>query len=230
MKIDIITIFPQMFSASFNFGLIKKAQERGLIEIRVHNLRDFATDKHRKVDDYPYSGGAGMVLKPEPIFAAVESVKEEGAEIILLSPSGELFNQSLAHQLSRKNQLILICGRYEGVDERVREYLCTRAISIGDYILMGGEVAAMVIVEVVARLIPGVLGSAQSLREESIEQGLLEYPQYTRPAVFRGWKVPEVLLSGNHQAIAKWHKEQSLLRTLKYRPDLITPRKSPGLQ
>jgi len=221
MRIDIITIFPGMFAGPFDESMIKRAREKGLVRIEIHNLRDFTHDRHRTVDDYPFGGGPGMVLKPEPIFEAVESVREEGAEVILLTPQGELFNQRLARELSRKDQLILICGRYEGVDERVREHLATMELSIGDYVLSGGEVAAMVVVEAVVRLLPGVLGSAESLKEESLDWGLLEYPQYTRPAVFRGWEVPPVLLSGNHKAIARWRREQALLRTWQRRPDLL---------
>lgn len=221
MRIDILTIFPNMFSSPFAEGLIKKAIEGGIVNILVHNLRDFAHDKHRTVDDYPFGGGAGMVLKPEPIFEAVEKLKREGSEVILLTPQGILFDQEIAKQLAKKEHLILICGRYEGVDERVAEHLATLELSIGDYILMGGEVAAMVVVEAVVRLIPGVLGSAESLKEETLTEGLLEYPQYTRPAVFRGLSVPPILLSGNHPAIAQWRREQALLRTLKRRPQLL---------
>jgi tRNA (guanine37-N1)-methyltransferase len=209
-----------MFSGPFSQSVIKRAMDKGIVNLFIHNLRDFTHDKHRTVDDYPFGGGAGMILKPEPIFKAVESLRGEGSEVILLSPQGLLFNQEMACSLSTKEHLILLCGRYEGVDERVREHLVTLEVSIGDYVLMGGEVAAMVVVEAVVRLLPGVV-SAESLKEESLTEGLLEYPQYTRPALFRGWGVPPILLSGNHAAIAQWRREQALIRTLKRRPDLL---------
>lgn len=221
MRIDILTLFPGMFQGVFGEGLMKRAQERGVVVISVHNLRDFTWDRHHTVDDYSFGGGPGMVLKPEPIFAAVEKLRGEGTEVVLLTPQGELFSQEMAEELSRKEHLLLLCGRYEGVDERVREHLVDREVSIGDYILMGGEVATMVVVEAVVRLIPGVVGSPESLKEESLAWGLLEYPQYTRPAQFRGWAVPEILLSGNHAAIAQWRRQQALLRTLKRRPELL---------
>ncbi len=229
MRIDIFTLFPEMFEGPFKASILKRAISQGLVRINLHNIRDYAHDKHRTTDDYPYGGGAGMVLKPEPVFEAVESVKEEIAAelaeaqtipVILLSPQGKLFSQELALKLAKEKNLMLICGHYEGVDERIREHLTTDEVSIGDYVLTGGELAAMVVVDAVVRLIPGVLGSELSL-EDSHRDGLLEYPQYTRPQVFRGWAVPEVLLSGNHQKIAKWRREQSLLRTLKRRPDLL---------
>jgi len=220
MRIDILTLFPAMFSGPFSQSVIKRAMDKGIVNLFIHNLRDFTHDKHRTVDDYPFGGGAGMILKPEPIFKAVESLRGEGSEVILLSPQGLLFNQEMACSLSTKEHLILLCGRYEGVDERVREHLVTLEVSIGDYVLMGGEVAAMVVVEAVVRLLPGVV-SAESLKEESLTGGLLEYPQYTRPALFRGWGVPPILLSGNHAAIAQWRREQALIRTLKRRPDLL---------
>ena len=229
MQIDIVTLFPQMFQSPFGIGIFKRAIEHRLISINIHNIRDYAHDKHHTVDDYAYGGGAGMVLKPEPIFEAVESVKsdislKQGVDalpIILLTPQGRLFSQQVALELSKYNQLILICGHYEGVDERVRQYLATDEISIGDYVLCGGELAAMVVVDAVVRLLPGVLGSAASPLDDSHATGLLEYPQYTRPAIYRGWTVPEVLLSGNHARIAKWHREQSIIRTLKRRPELL---------
>lgn len=226
MRIDILTLFPKMFEGPFSESIIKRAQERGLIRIVLHDLREYGEGRHKVVDDYPYGGGPGMVLKPGPVFAAVEAVRAQGeggqeAPVLLLDPQGRLFHQELAWHLAQEERLLLLCGHYEGVDERVREHLATEEISIGDYVLSGGEVAAMVVVEAVARLIPGVLGSEEALVEESYSQGLLEYPQYTRPAVFQGWSVPEVLLSGNHQEVARWRREQSLRRTLRRRPDLL---------
>jgi tRNA (guanine37-N1)-methyltransferase len=229
MRIYILTLFPQMFESPLNSGIFKRAIDSSLIEITVHNIRDYTHDKHRTVDDYPYGGGAGMVLKPEPIFEAVEAVKadihledEAGRlPIILLSPQGRLLSQQIALELSRCSHLILICGHYEGVDERVCKYLVTDEISIGDYVLSGGELAAMVVADAVVRLLPGVLGSSASLIEDSHTTGLLEYPQYTRPPVYKGWAVPDVLLSGNHAQIAKWHREQAILRTAERRPELL---------
>lgn len=229
MRIDILTLFPQMFESPFSVGIFQRAVDQGLVKLEMHNIRDHAHDKHLTVDDYPYGGGAGMVLKPEPIFEAVEAVKsnialeQEASEVpvILLSPRGRLFSQQIAQELSKYSNMILICGRYEGVDERVCEHLVTDEISIGDYVLSGGELAAMVVVDAVVRLFPGVVGSEDSLMDESHTSGLLEYPQYTRLAEFRGWSVPEVLLSGNHAQIAKWRREQALMRTLKRRPDLL---------
>ena len=230
MRIDILTLFPAMFRGPFDESIIKRALERGLVSVFLHNIRDYATDKHHIVDDYPYGGGAGMVMKPEPIFAAVEAVKAEIQQanpqtasfaIILLTPQGRLFNQKIADELAAQGQLILICGHYEGVDERVVEHLVTDEISIGDYVLTGGELAAMVIVDAVVRRLPGVLGSESATSEESHARGLLEYPQYTRPPVYSGWPVPEVLLSGNHAEIARWRRAQSIRRTLLRRPDLL---------
>jgi tRNA (guanine37-N1)-methyltransferase len=225
MRIDILTLFPQMFDGLLSCSIIGRAMEHGLVDIKLHDIRAYTHDKHHIVDDYPYGGGAGMVLKPEPIFEAVEGIKEEfdlsSALTILLSPQGRLFNQEIAWKLAGCQNLILICGRYEGVDERVAEHLVSDEISIGDYLLSGGEVAAMAVVDCVVRLLPGVLGSEASLAEESHIGGLLEYSQYTRPAVYRGWTVPEVLLSGDHGEIARWRRQQSLLRTAKRRPDLI---------
>ena len=219
MRIHILTLFPEMFAGPFDESIIKRAIGRGLVSITIHNIRDYATDKHRIVDDYPYGGGTGMVLKPEPLFQAVESIKgEEGLPVILLTPQGRIFGQRIAQELAEQDVLILICGHYEGVDERVREHLAIDEISIGDYVLTGGELAAMVVVDAVVRLLPGALGS---LGEDSHLRGLLEYPQYTLPQVYRGWSVPDVLLSGNHAEIAKWRREQSLIRTLKRRPDLL---------
>ena len=218
-----------MFESLISSAIFKRATDRKLVEITVRNIRDYTHDKHRTVDDYPYGGGAGMVLKPEPIFEAVEAIKsdlhseeESGAlPIILLTPQGRLFSQQIALELSRHSHLVLICGHYEGVDERVREHLVTDEISIGDYVLSGGELAAMVVVDAIVRLVPGVLGSSASAIDDSHATGLLEYPQYTRPAVYQGWAVPEVLLSGNHAQIAKWRRKQTVIRTAKRRPDLL---------
>jgi len=229
MQIDILTLFPQMFQGPFSVGIFQRAIDQKLVQVNIHNIRDYTHDKHHTVDDYAYGGGAGMVLKPEPIFEAVESIKSDislkagGNElpIILLTPQGRLFGQQIVQELSRYSHLILICGRYEGVDERVREHLVTDEISIGDYVLGGGELAAMVVVDAVVRLLPGVLGSEASPLDDSYTTGLLEYPQYTRPDVYRGWSVPEVLLSGDHAQIAKWRREQAILRTLKRRPELL---------
>jgi len=222
MKIHILTLFPGMFVGPFSESIVKRAIDRGLVEIAIHNIRDYTSDRHHVVDDYPYGGGPGMVLKPEPLFEAVESVKGESQiPVILLTPQGRLFDQRAAEEFSYYEEMILICGHYEGVDERVREHLVTDEISIGDYVLSGGELAAMVVVDAVVRQLPGALGSETSGGEDSHSSGLLEYPQYTRPQDFRGWVVPEVLLSGNHAQIAKWRREQSLLRTLKRRPDLM---------
>jgi len=229
MRIDILTLFPQMFQGPFSVGIFQRAIDRKLVQVNIHNIRDYTHDKHHTVDDYAYGGGAGMVLKPEPIFEAVESIKSDiclkagGNElpIILLTPQGRLLGQQIVQELSRYSHLILICGRYEGVDERVREHLVTDEISIGDYVLGGGELAAMVVVDAVVRLLPGVLGSEASPLDDSYTTGLLEYPQYTRPDVYRGWSVPEVLLSGDHAQIAKWRREQAILRTLKRRPELL---------
>jgi tRNA (guanine37-N1)-methyltransferase len=229
MRIDIFTLFPQMFQSVLSAGLFKRATDQNLVRINTHNIRDYTHDRHHTVDDYPYGGGAGMVLKPEPIFEAVEAIESdirqnEGVDkipVILLTPQGRLFSQAIAQELAQQSHLILICGHYEGVDERVAGYLATDQISIGDYVLSGGELAAMIVAEAVTRLVPGVLGSAESTINDSHTTGLLEYPQYTRPDIFRGWAVPEVLLSGNHAQIAKWRREQAIARTLKRRPDLL---------
>ena len=229
MRIDILALFPEVFQALFSFGIFQRAVDRKLISVNVHNIRDYTHDKHHTVDDYAFGGGAGMVLKPEPVFEAVASVKsdisggEEPGElsVVLLTPQGRLFSQQIALELAKYNNLILICGHYEGIDERVREYLVTDEISIGDYVLSGGELAAMVVVDAVVRLLPGVLGSPDSPLEDSHSNGLLEYPQYTRPAVYRDWSVPQVLLSGNHAQIAKWRREQVIQRTLQRRPELL---------
>lgn len=230
LRFDILTLFPDMFVAPLGQSMVGRAQQAGLVEIAVHQLRDWATDRHRTVDDYAFGGGKGMVLKPEPIFAAVESLRRPPQQVILMDPAGERFGQQIGRELARQEALLLICGHYEGVDERVREHLVDRELSIGDYVLTGGELPAMVVVDAVTRLVPGVLaeGSAQ---EESFGADpasdpagmLLEYAQYTRPAEFRGWRVPEVLLSGDHARIARWRREQALQRTQRRRPDLQPP-------
>ncbi len=219
MHFDIFTLFPGMFEGPFSESILKRAQEKGLLSIDLHNIRDVTTDRHHMVDDYPYGGGAGMVMKPEPIFNAVESVYQ-GGPIILLTPQGRLFNQEIARSLAQEPRVTLICGHYEGVDERVREHLVTDELSIGDYVLTGGELAAMVVVDAVSRLIPGVL-AADSTGEESHSNNLLEYPQYTRPPEFRGWRIPDILLSGHHEQIARWRRKESLRRTRQRRPDLF---------
>jgi tRNA (guanine37-N1)-methyltransferase len=224
MRIDILTIFPGMFCGPFDESIVKRAVEKGLVQIFLHDIRDYASDKHRTVDDYPHGGGPGMVMKPEPLFAAVEDVQGQARErgpIVLLTPQGRLFNQEIAVELAREERLVLICGHYEGVDARVHEHLATDEISIGDYVLSGGELAAMVVVDAVVRQIPGALGSPLSSVDDSFAQGLLEHPQYTRPPEFRGMRVPEVLLSGNHGEIARWRRQQSLLRTAQRRLDLL---------
>ncbi len=222
MRIDILTIFPEMFPCVLNASIIKRAQDKGLVDIRVWNLRDWTTDKHQTTDDTPYGGGGGMIMKPEPIFAAVETLLgEEKAPVILLTPQGRVFDQQMAQALAQQERLVFICGRYEGVDERVREHLVTEEISIGDYVLSGGELAAMVVVDAVVRLLPGALGYERAAAEDSHATGLLEGPHYTRPPVFRGWEVPEVLRSGHHARVAQWRRLQSLKRTLERRPDLL---------
>ncbi len=252
MQFDILTLFPDIFEGVFNESIVKRAREAGLISIAIHNIRDYATDKHHITDEPPYGGGGGMIMKPEPIFRAVEAIlappapptpalslalsrvegKAEGlggmeggqrpeVPVILLSPQGRLFTQAVARELSRHPRLVLICGHYEGVDERVRQFLATDEISIGDYVLTGGEIPAMVIVDAVMRLVPGVLGDPGATFEDSHAEGLLEYPHYTRPLAFRGWPVPEVLLSGHHAEIVRWRREQALRRTFERRPDLL---------
>lgn len=220
MYFDIFTLFPAMFQSPFAESILKRAQDSGLLSIALHNIRDATTDKHHIVDDYPYGGGVGMLMKPEPIFAAVEAV-HQGGPIILLTPQGRLFNQQIARTLAQEPRITLLCGHYEGVDERVRQYLVTDELSIGDYVLTGGELAAMIIVDAVSRLIPGVLGADASNQEESHSANLLEYPQYTRPPEFRGWHVPDILLSGHHAQIARWQRKESLRRTRERRPDLF---------
>jgi tRNA (guanine37-N1)-methyltransferase len=223
MKFDILTLFPAMFEGPFSESIIKRAAQDGLIEIRLHDIRDWAFDRHRTTDDYPYGGGAGMVMKVEPLAACIEKVKAErpAARVILTTPRGKPFDQALAGELANEEELLIICGRYEGVDERVRELFVDDEISLGDFVMTGGELAAMVIVDAVSRLVPGVLGSSESAAADSFSDGLLEYPQYTRPAEFRGLKVPEVLLSGNHREIAGWRRRQAMQRTLAGRPDLL---------
>jgi len=211
-----------MFGGPFDESIIKRAIENDLVQIALHNLRDQGIGKHRVVDDYPHGGGAGMVLMAEPLFSTIEKIKgDSDVPVILLTPQGRLFNQKVAEELTSHDRFILICGHYEGIDERVREHLVTDEISIGDYVLTGGELAAMVIIDAVVRQLPGVLGSDESIKDDSHANGLLEYPQYTRPQSFRGWEVPPVLLSGNHAEIAKWRREQSILRTFQRRPDLL---------
>ena len=223
MRVDILTLFPGMFVGPFDESILKRAREAGLLQLNLVDIRDFATDRHRTVDDTPYGGGPGMVMKPGPIFAAIEAVRSADSRVILLSPQGRLFEQAMAIELSTLPHLVLICGHYEGVDERVREHLVDEELSIGDYVLTGGELAAMVLVDAVARLLPGVLGAGDSIVEESHSSGLLEYPQYTRPAEFRGWRVPDILLSGNHAEIARWRRRRALERTRARRPDLLRP-------
>ncbi len=223
MKIDILSIFPEMFTGPFGSSIIKRAKEKGLLEINVHNLRDYTFDKHRVTDDYPYGGGPGMVMKPEPIFHAVKTLKSDSPKkrIILLCPQGETFNQAKAQELSQEKELLFICGHYEGVDERVRKYLVTDEISIGDFILTGGEPAAMVIVDAITRLLPGVIGDSSSKEIESFNNSLFDFPCYTRPENFEHMKVPEVLLSGNHADIAEWRLKEQVKNTYNKRPDLI---------
>ena len=223
MIIDILTIFPGMVAGPITDSIIGKAIDRKLIDIRVINIRDYAADPHRTTDDRPFGGGSGMVMKPEPLVAAIGNVRENdpAARVILLSPQGKLFDQGIAFELSRLNHICLVCGRYEGVDERIRNHYVDDEISIGDYVLTGGELPALVIVDAVARLLPGVLGSNESLSEESFITGLLEYPHYTRPEIFENHRVPDILLSGNHGAIRRWRRQQALIRTWQRRPDLL---------
>jgi tRNA (guanine37-N1)-methyltransferase len=224
MRIDILTLFPLMFEVPFSFGIFKRAVDNGMVEMNVIDIRDYTHDKHHTADDTPYGGGAGMVLKPGPIFEAVEAIKNSvkgEPRVVLLTPQGRLFSQDVAGELARERHLVFICGHYEGVDERVREHLASDEISIGDYVLTGGELPAVVVIDAVVRLLPGVLGSEDSPRDDSHAGGLLEYPQYTRPADFRGWLVPEVLISGDHARIAGWRREQVIRRTLERRPDLL---------
>lgn len=221
MRIEVLTLFPAMFVGPLDESIVKRARQTGLLDLHVHNLRDYAHDRHKTVDDRPFGGGPGMLLKPEPIFEAVESIARDNTRVILLSPAGRVFNQAIARELAVLDDLLLVSGHYEGFDERIRAELADDELSIGDFVLTNGAMPAMVIIDAVTRLLPGALGDDQSAHDESFSNGLLEYPQYTRPAEFRGMKVPEVLLSGNHAEIAKWRSEQSRLRTLERRPDLL---------
>jgi tRNA (guanine37-N1)-methyltransferase len=226
MRFDIITIFPEIFHGVFEFGIIRRAVEAGLIEIAIHDLRDHTHDRHRQVDDRPFGGGAGMVMKPEPLFRAVEAITHgaKDASVALLSPQGRLFDQRMAEEFAAKARVVLICGRYEGVDERVVEHLVTDEVSIGDYVLSGGEIPAMVVVDAVTRLIPGALGCGESAARESFADGLLDYPHYTRPSEYRGLHVPDVLASGHHAEIEAWRQRKAMEKTLRRRPDLIERR------
>lgn len=230
MRIDVLTLFPEMFEGVFGASILGKARDKGIVTLNTINFRDFANNKHGTVDDTPYGGGGGMVLKAEPIFGAVEHVTAEGSDaqqtvkrprIILMCPQGEPLSQRKAHELAEEDHLIFVCGHYEGYDERIRQYLVTDELSIGDYVLTGGELPAMVVIDTVVRLLPGVLGNELSAVTDSFSEGLLEYPHYTRPAEFRGWKVPDELLSGHHAEIGKWRRRQSLQRTLERRPELL---------
>ncbi|NMB41589.1 MAG: tRNA (guanosine(37)-N1)-methyltransferase TrmD [Firmicutes bacterium] len=230
MLINIVSAFPGLFQSVFDESMIKIAQEKDLVRIRIHDLRDFSDDRHRRVDDYPYGGGAGMVMKPEPFFKAVKTIQKKyppKGKVILMSPQGLLLTQNKLKELSKEKNIILLCGHYEGIDERVRKYLVDEEISIGDYILTGGEIPAMVIADALIRLIPGVL-NVSSLEEESFSKGLLEYPQFTRPREYEGMHVPEILLSGDHEKIRKWRAEKAFKRTLKRRPDLLQNKKITG--
>src|SRR5437764_4307233 len=221
MKIDVLTLFPAMFAGPLDESIIKRARDEGLLDLKIHQLRDYTHDRHKTVDDRPFGGGPGMLLKPEPIFEAVEAIARDMTRIILLSPAGRPFNQAIARELSQEADLLLVTGHYEGFDERIREELADDELSIGDYVLTNGALPVMVIIDAVTRLLPGVLGDDESSREESFSHGLLEYPRYTRPAEFRGMTVPEVLLSGNHAEIGRWRTEQARLRTKERRPDLL---------
>jgi tRNA (guanine37-N1)-methyltransferase len=222
MRFDVFTLLPDVFPPYLESSILQRARQRGLIEVQVHNIRDWARDRHHVTDDEPYAGGGGMVMKVEPVFAAVESVLgADRCPVILLTPQGRVFDQKVAAELSAHARLALICGRYEGVDERIRLHLATDEISIGDYVLTGGELPALILIDAVTRLIPGALGDPDGAADDSHASGLLEYPHYTRPPEFRGWRVPDILLSGDHAKIAKWRREQSLLRTLLRRPDLL---------
>jgi tRNA (guanine37-N1)-methyltransferase len=221
MRVDILTIFPGIFEGPLRESLLGKGIAAGLVDVSVHDIRDFASDRHRQVDDVPFGGGPGMVLRPEPVFAAVEALGAGSKRVLLLSPAGRRLDQASVKELSKEPWLVLICGRYEGVDERVVEGLAAEEVSVGDYVLAGGEVAALVVLEAVARLVPGVVGKEESLREESFERGLLDHPHYTRPREFRGMTVPEVLLSGDHARISEWRRQAALKKTARARPDLL---------
>jgi tRNA (guanine37-N1)-methyltransferase len=223
IRFDILSVFPEMFESALNYSILKRAREKGMVEIHLHNIRDYAEDKHRMTDDAPYGGGGGMVMKVEPIDRALASIvpARDNTLVVLLTPQGETLNQKIAEKMTRYFQIVLICGRYEGVDERVRIHLADREISIGDFVLTGGELSAMVVVDAVSRLIPGVLGNYESASYESFSTGLLEYPHYTRPGSYRDWQVPQVLLSGNHREIESWRRKESLKRTYLRRPDLL---------
>jgi tRNA (guanine37-N1)-methyltransferase len=225
MRVDVITIFPEVIEAGTGFSIVKRAQEKGALEVKVHDLRDYTHDRHRTTDDEPFGPGAGMVMKPEPLFEVVESIRGEHdaseSKVLMMTPQGKPFSQKMARELAAEKHLVFVCGHYEGVDERVREHLVDQEISIGDYVLTGGELPALVVLDAVIRLLPGVLGDEESAVDESFTEGLLEYPHYTRPAEFRGWRVPEVLISGHHAKIAEWRRVQSLKRTLERRPDLL---------
>ena len=222
MKIDVLTLFPAMFTGPLDESIIKRARDAGLLDLKIHQLRDYTHDKHKTVDDRPFGGGPGMLLKPEPIFEAVEAIAREKTRVILMTPSGRPFTQAVARELAQEKDLLLVTGHYEGFDERIRERLAHDELSIGDYVLTNGALPAMVVVDAVTRLLPGVLGDDESSHDESFSGALLEYPHYTRPAEFRGMKVPDILLSGNHAEIAKWRVEQAKLRTKARRPDLLT--------
>jgi tRNA (guanine37-N1)-methyltransferase len=232
MQFEVFSLLPEVFPSYLETSIIKRAREKGLINVRVHNIRDYTHDKHRMTDDTPYGGGGGMVMKPEPVFEAIESVlglasiqtstkSDSNIPIILLTPQGRVFNQSIAEEFSQYSCLALLCGRYEGIDERIREHLVTDEISIGDYVLTGGELPALILIDAIARLLPDVLGDPTGAEDDSHSMGLLEYPHYTRPPEFRGWKTPDVLLSGDHAKIEKWRREQALLRTFNRRPDML---------
>ena len=229
MQFEVFTLLPDIFPPYLESSILQRARQRDLIDVRIHNIRDYTHDKHHTTDDTPYGGGGGMVMKPEPVFEAVESVLGIASDqaqpapipVILLTPQGRVFTQRVAEEFSRHERIALLCGRYEGVDERIREHLVTDEISVGDYVLTGGELPALLIIDAVSRLIPGVLGDPTGAEDDSHSMGLLEYPHYTKPSAFRGWKVPEVLLSGDHGKIEKWRREQALQRTLKKRPDMI---------
>lgn len=223
IRFDILSIFPEMFASPLNCSILKRAREKGLVEIHLHNIRDYAEDKHKMTDDAPYGGGGGMVMKVEPIDRALASIlpEKEGILTVLLTPQGETFSQKMAEEMSLRSRIVLICGHYEGVDERVRDHLVDKEVSMGDYILTGGELSAMIMIDAISRLVPGVLGNSESASSDSFSMGLLEYPHYTRPSDYRGWPVPEVLLSGNHREILAWRRKESLRRTYVRRPDLL---------